>query len=338
MAKNQLLPLEMVDSSILDSSLGSFRDDSETTTGAASMVTAPTSTTHGSQRDGAELMQILGIQTQTDAIPRRSSQRKRHRTAPSVLDNLYMNPDEPHILLHNEINENLNSLMNMFDETQRTNPSIHDFLNSSMPSQITRQNSTLQSVDSNEINQNESSILLQHEINENSSNLVAMFDARPRINQNIHDIINSSLLNHIIQQNSTLQSVDSNQSLRREIQQIGEIFPNIQSLTGNQISIDDLFPNGIKKKKNDSASVSQEIPTLSEAEIALKSALDDKEKLSYEVQTLTKLLTCKICLDRQVSQVLLPCGHFGCDDCVVKIKKCSICRADIINSKNVYFA
>ena len=87
-----------------------------------------------------------------------------------------------------------------------------------MPSQITRQNSTLRSVVSNEMNQNDSSILLQHEINENSSNLVAMFDARPRINQNIHDIINSSLLNHIIQENSTLQSVDSNQSLRREIQ------------------------------------------------------------------------------------------------------------------------
>ena len=81
MAMNQLLPLEMEDSSILETSLISLRDDFEAT-GVASM--AATLTSHGSQHDSAELMQILGIRTQIDTTPRRSSLRKRTQAVPSV--------------------------------------------------------------------------------------------------------------------------------------------------------------------------------------------------------------------------------------------------------------
>ena len=78
---NQPLPLEMEDSSILETSLISLRDDFEATD-VASM--AATLTSHGSQHDSAELMQILGIQTQIDTTPRRSSLRKRTQAVPSV--------------------------------------------------------------------------------------------------------------------------------------------------------------------------------------------------------------------------------------------------------------
>ena len=78
---NQLLPLEMEDSSILETSLISLRDDFEAT-GVASM--AATLTSHGSQHDSAELMQILGIRTQIDTTPRRSSLRKKTQAVPSV--------------------------------------------------------------------------------------------------------------------------------------------------------------------------------------------------------------------------------------------------------------
>ena len=81
MAMNQLLPLEMEDSSILETSLISLRDNFEATS-VASM--AATLTSHGSQHDSAELMQILGIRTQIDTTPRRSSLRKRTQAVPSV--------------------------------------------------------------------------------------------------------------------------------------------------------------------------------------------------------------------------------------------------------------
>ena len=41
-------------------------------------------------------------------------------------------------------------------------------------------------------------------------------------------------------------------------------------------------------------------------------------------------LTCKICLERELQVVFLPCGHFvSCSQCAPGIDHCAVCRADI---------
>merc|ERR1712112_675312 len=133
----------------------------------------------------------------------------------------------------------------------------------------------------------------------------------------------SITLNHVTQQNFTLESVESNQNdtfsqrsrpLRSALE-LGATFPSIQPFNQTQISISDLFQNGANEKKNDLDSVKQKNPILSKAEIKLKLALDEKKKqekkylekmkkLNREVQTLKQSLTCKLCMDKEVSQVL----------------------------------
>jgi len=279
MAVNQFSLLEMEDSAILETSSVSLRDDSEATD-AASMAT--TSAAHYSQRDGAELMQILGIPAQTNPTPRRSSRRKRTQTAIPILRRIQDSALPP----QNNMNQNSYDFMTLLEAMTRVNP-CHPYNN------------------------------------------------------------NSSTFNHVTQQNSTLQSMVANQnntfSARsgplRVVQEYGASLPEIRPFTQAQISIDDLFRNWNQIKKKDSDTVDQKNPISSEAETELKLALDNMKKLSREVQTLKESRTCKLCMDKEVSQVLLPCGHvICCNHCIAKIQKCPICRAEIINSQIVYFS
>ncbi|EFX76353.1 hypothetical protein DAPPUDRAFT_306240 [Daphnia pulex] len=50
-----------------------------------------------------------------------------------------------------------------------------------------------------------------------------------------------------------------------------------------------------------------------------------------------RIPTCSICLDKLVATILLPCGHFFCETCALKIEKCGLCRELIANKHRVYF-
>ena len=76
-----------------------------------------------------------------------------------------------------------------------------------------------------------------------------------------------------------------------------------------------MFQIGANETENDSDSVKQKNPILSDAEIKLKLALDEKKKqekkylekmkkLNREVQTLKQSLTCKLCMDKEVCFLL----------------------------------
>ncbi|KAK0044301.1 baculoviral IAP repeat-containing protein 7-A [Biomphalaria pfeifferi] len=52
-------------------------------------------------------------------------------------------------------------------------------------------------------------------------------------------------------------------------------------------------------------------------------AIKDDEKL----RTLRQQIVCKICKDKEVAVVFLPCGHFvSCTVCAAAIKECPVCR------------
>lgn len=54
-------------------------------------------------------------------------------------------------------------------------------------------------------------------------------------------------------------------------------------------------------------------------------ARDTEEQL----QRLQEERTCKVCLDRAVSIVFVPCGHLVCAECAPNLQLCPICRAPI---------
>ena len=53
----------------------------------------------------------------------------------------------------------------------------------------------------------------------------------------------------------------------------------------------------------------------------------DTCKIKAENQKLKEQTICKVCLDKPVSIVFLPCGHLvTCAECAPAMKKCPICR------------
>ena len=70
------------------------------------------------------------------------------------------------------------------------------------------------------------------------------------------------------------------------------------------------------------------------------SKLEDKiQNLEGKIQKIEESRLCKICLDKEVSQVFLPCGHsICCNECVVGIQICPICRENVRKSQMIYFS
>ncbi|KAM6163898.1 baculoviral IAP repeat-containing protein 7 [Rhynchocyon petersi] len=48
-----------------------------------------------------------------------------------------------------------------------------------------------------------------------------------------------------------------------------------------------------------------------------------------QLQRLQQERTCKVCLDRAVGVVFVPCGHLVCAECAPNLRVCPICRAPI---------
>uniref|UniRef100_A0A0B7BEB1 RING-type domain-containing protein n=1 Tax=Arion vulgaris TaxID=1028688 RepID=A0A0B7BEB1_9EUPU len=53
-------------------------------------------------------------------------------------------------------------------------------------------------------------------------------------------------------------------------------------------------------------------------------------KLKEENSQLRQQTVCKICMDKEVAVVFLPCGHFvSCSDCAAAMKDCPVCRKEV---------
>ena len=64
----------------------------------------------------------------------------------------------------------------------------------------------------------------------------------------------------------------------------------------------------------------------------------ENQNLRREVQKEKDSRICIICMDEEISQVFLPCGHaICCKNCINNIQKCPACRANVQNSVMLYF-
>ena len=71
---------------------------------------------------------------------------------------------------------------------------------------------------------------------------------------------------------------------------------------------------------------------------ALKAAQLQIHKLETDLQRLKESKACRICMDSDISQVFIPCGHtISCQRCIGNIKTCPICRRNISGSMIAYF-
>merc|ERR1719483_683716 len=63
------------------------------------------------------------------------------------------------------------------------------------------------------------------------------------------------------------------------------------------------------------------------------------QNLEGKIQKIEESRLCKICLDREVSQIFLPCGHsICCNKCAIGLQICPICRGNIRKSQIIYFS
>lgn len=62
----------------------------------------------------------------------------------------------------------------------------------------------------------------------------------------------------------------------------------------------------------------------------------ETSSLLEENRKLEEIKLCKICLEREVNVVFLPCGHIcACSNCSPAIRKCAICREFIQNAMKI---
>lgn len=68
-----------------------------------------------------------------------------------------------------------------------------------------------------------------------------------------------------------------------------------------------------------------------EAELLKKRLLQMQEEIKEQH-------VCKICLDKKINVMLLPCGHIAfCNDCASSLKLCALCRTRIEDTRKAYF-
>ena len=107
-----------------------------------------------------------------------------------------------------------------------------------------------------------------------------------------------------------------------------------------------LPPPGGDSSSNPTASCSEldtgSVPDLSSPDSASDSGEEAFAAADAAMQPSVPSFTCRVCMDKSVQSIFLPCGHFcACEDCSATLmqseKNCPICRGKIHGLQRVYF-
>ena len=64
-----------------------------------------------------------------------------------------------------------------------------------------------------------------------------------------------------------------------------------------------------------------------------------KKQRAQEPEQDSGTMGCKICCDRPIDSVLVPCGHyFACMQCAERMEVCPLCRQDVCFAQKTYSA
>ncbi|XP_055882704.1 inhibitor of apoptosis protein-like [Biomphalaria glabrata] len=99
---------------------------------------------------------------------------------------------------------------------------------------------------------------------------------------------------------------------------------------GNILSADKIYEKLVeyKVKKNPSKMIERAAGTMAGvSDTSLNANLEKVRALKEKNNQLRQQTVCKICMDKEVAVVFLPCGHFvSCTDCASAMKDCPVCR------------
>uniref|UniRef100_A0A2C9KCM7 RING-type domain-containing protein n=1 Tax=Biomphalaria glabrata TaxID=6526 RepID=A0A2C9KCM7_BIOGL len=99
---------------------------------------------------------------------------------------------------------------------------------------------------------------------------------------------------------------------------------------GNILSADKIYEKLVehKVKKNPSKMIERAAGTMAGvSDTSLNANLEKVRSLKEKNNQLRQQTVCKICMDKEVAVVFLPCGHFvSCTDCASAMKDCPVCR------------
>merc|ERR550534_1118349 len=137
--------------------------------------------------------------------------------------------------------------------------------------------------------------------------------------------------------------------------------PTIQNYP--QIDVNDLFgEKDIKKNNKDTEAINKNKINANETRLnetgtdlfaKLEEALNRVSKLELdlsekdraisekdsEIQDLQNWRNCKVCMQEEVDQVFIPCGHvICCKICITQLQTCPICRKPIVDTLLAYFS
>lgn len=112
----------------------------------------------------------------------------------------------------------------------------------------------------------------------------------------------------------------------------------VKKLQGNQIALE--------QERLERQALEQEIQQERQRRQALEQELQrmrerEEDQLEEEVRYMFKRVVCKICLDKEVEVLFLPCNHLvSCQGCKKQLaqKKCPLCRDTYQATTRVYFA
>jgi len=305
MASHRRQLLEMSDSSILEISSLSLRDDDADNGGAAafraSMRPTMTSECHNSYRESAELMQVCGAST----TPRRSNRLRSTASRPAhpastetILQGIRTDLNLP--LQNRNQNQNSNGRMNL------TGPDMHLVMG---PPSVMECGyiPTIQNYPQIDVND----LFGKKDIEKNNKDAEA--NNKTKINKVDRDLF--AMLGDT--KNDLLQATNA----------LGEALSRERGLEQN---ISELEQNISKKDR--------EIQDLKDGRDISELERNISEK-TREIQHLKDFRKCKVCMENEVDQVFSPCGHvICCQICITKLRTCPICRAPIKDTLLAFFS
>ncbi|NWW87348.1 XIAP ligase, partial [Rhynochetos jubatus] len=99
-------------------------------------------------------------------------------------------------------------------------------------------------------------------------------------------------------------------------------------------SVEDLVADLSAQKENTREEEPSEIPVEQDELIQLQNLyLSTEEKL----RSLQEEKLCKICMAKDISVVLIPCGHLiACKECAEALAECPLCRTDIMRRQEIF--
>nr|XP_023996050.1 LOW QUALITY PROTEIN: baculoviral IAP repeat-containing protein 3-like [Salvelinus alpinus] len=111
------------------------------------------------------------------------------------------------------------------------------------------------------------------------------------------------------------------QTVQSKILTSGENYKTVQELVSDLLSAED------QKREEEKEMLAEEMASAQANEASSPSQDLSDLPMEEQLRRLQEERTCKVCMDKEVNMVFIPCGHLVvCKECAPSLRKCPICR------------